>query len=167
MKKTTRIITLILSALLLIGCAIGISVSAEENAPAVTVKYKNISYEGAVKVLYAVEATNVPEGAEVKMAFFDKMPESENANPDYIKDEYAEEIEIDGASYKVFFSDGIAPKNMRKNIYAVPVILDGETLIARGDVVTYSIYTYGVNMLSKAPTEEQKSLYTALLDYGA
>ena len=167
MKKTTKIITLILSAILLIGCAIGISVSAEENAPAVTVKYKNISYEGAVKVLYAVEATNVPEGAEVKMAFFDKMPESENAAPDYIKDEYAEEIEIGGASYKVFFSDGIAPKNMRKNIYAVPVILDGDTLIARGDVVTYSIYTYGVNMLSKAPTEEQKALYTALLDYGA
>ena len=69
MKKTTKIITLILSALLLIGCAIGISVSAEENTPSVTVKYKNISYEGAVKVLYAVEATNVPEGAKVQMAF--------------------------------------------------------------------------------------------------
>ena len=126
MKKTTKIITLILSALLLIGCAIGISVSAEENAPAVTVKYKNISYEGAVKVLYAVEAQNVPEGAKVQMAFFDQMPTAVTDTPAYVKDAHSEDIEIGGVSYKTFFSDGIAPKNMRKALYAVPVITNGE-----------------------------------------
>ena len=167
MKKTTKIITLILSALLLIGCAIGISVSAEENAPAVTVKYKNISYEGAVKVLYAVEAQNVPEGAKVQMAFFDKMPASVDETPAYVKDAHSEDIEIGGVSYKAFFSDGIAPKNMRKSIYAVPVITLGDEILAIGDPVEYSVYTYAINMLSKAPAEDQKALYAALLDYGA
>ena len=167
MKKTTKIITLILSALLLIGCAIGISVSAEENAPTVTIKYKNLSYEGAVKVLYAVEATNVPEGAKVQMAFFENMPASVTDTPAYVKDAHSEDITIGDASYKAFFSNGVAPKNMRKNIYAVPVItLDGE-IIASGDPVEYSIYTYAINMFSRTPTVEQKALYTALLDYGA
>ena len=74
MKKATKIITLILSAILLIGAAIGISISAEEEAPTVSVKYKNIAYEGAVKVLYAVEAQNLPEGAKVQMYFYDAEP---------------------------------------------------------------------------------------------
>ena len=75
MKKTTKIITLILSAILLIGCVIGISVSAEET-PSVSVKYKNLAYEGAIQVLYAVEAKNVPAGAKVQMYFFDAKPEA-------------------------------------------------------------------------------------------
>ena len=167
MKKTTKIITLILSAVLLIGAAIGISVSAEEATPTVSVAYKNVAYEGAVKVLYAVEASNVPEGAKVQMAFFDTMPASPDETPLYVKDEHSETILISGVEYKAFFSEGIAPKNMRKNIYAVPVITSGETIVAYGDPVEYSVYTYGINMLSKAPTEEQKALYSALLDYGA
>ena len=65
MKKSVKLITLILSAVLLIGCAIGISVSADESAPTVSIKYKNIAYEGAPKVLYAVEATNVPDRKSV------------------------------------------------------------------------------------------------------
>ena len=96
MKKTTKIITLILSALLLIGCAIGISVSAEETAPTVSVKFKNLSYEGAIKVVYAVEATNVPDGAKVQMAFFDTMPASADETPIYVKDEHDESITING-----------------------------------------------------------------------
>ena len=166
MKKTTKIITLILSALLLIGCAIGISVSAEENAPTVSIKYKNIAYEGAPQVLYAVEAANVPDGAAVQMYFYDAEP-TEGAIPAYIKNEHSQTITIGGTEYKAFFSDGIAPKNMRKTIYAVPVIALGEEVLAYGEPVAYSIFTYAVNMFSKAPTEEQKALYTALLDYGA
>ena len=167
MKKTTKIITLILSALLLIGCAIGISVSAEENTPTVSIKFKNIAYEGAPQVLYAVEATNVPEGAKVQMAFFDTMPTSAEETPSYVKDEHSETITIGGTEYKVFFSEGIAPKNMRKNIYAVPVITKGDEILAIGEPTEYSIFTYAVNMFDKVPTEEQKALYTALLDYGA
>ena len=167
MKKTTKIITLILSAVLLIGAAIGISVSAAEADPTVSIEFKNLAYEGAVKVIYAVDAQNVPEGAKVQMAFFDSMPASVDETPKYLKDEYEETIEIGGKTYKAFFSNGIAPKDMRKNIYAVPVItMDGE-VIALGDPVEYSIYTYAINMFAKSPAEDQKELYSALLDYGA
>ena len=167
MKKTTKIITLILSAILLIGCAIGISVSAEETAPTVSVAYKNIAYEGAVKVLYAVDAQGLADGQTVQMYFYDAEP-TEESTPAYVKEEYtAEALEIGGVTYKAFFSEGIAPKNMRKAIWAVPVIVDGDTVVAKGEAAAYSIYTYGINMLSKTPTAEQKELYTALLDYGA
>ena len=167
MKNTTKIITLILSAVLLIGAVIGISVSAEDTAPAVSIKFKNIAYEGAVKVLYAVEAQNLPEGAKVQMYFYDAEPTDESA-PAYIKDEYSdEELIIGDATYKAFFSDGIAPKNLRKPLWAVPVIVDGDTVIAEGEAVAYSVYNYGINMFEKAPTADQKALYTALLDYGA
>ena len=54
-NRIVKIITLVLSCLLLIGAAIGISVSAE-NDPAVSIKAKNISYEGAIKILYAIHS---------------------------------------------------------------------------------------------------------------
>ena len=167
MKKTIKLITLILSAVLLIGAAIGISVSATTDAPTVEIVGKNLSYEGAIKVLYAVEATNVPEGAKVQMAFFDKMPTSAEDTPKYVKDENSKTLIIGDKECKAFFSEGIAPKDMRKNIYAVPVITqDGEILVI-GEPTSYSIYTYATNMFEKSPTEEQKALYTSLLDYGA
>ena len=164
MNKTTKIVTLILSAILLIGCMVGISVSAED-VPAVSVKYKNLAYEGAIQVLYAVDAENVPAGAKVQMYFYDTK---DAADPYFIKDEYTdEELIIGGKTYHAFFSKGIAPKDMRKPIYAAPVIVLGDEVVAKGDLVEYSIYTYATNMFAKSPTEEQKALYASLLDYGA
>ena len=165
MKKTVRIITLIVSALLLIGAVIGITVSAEDNAPAVAIKYKNLAYEGAIQVLYAVEAENVPEGAKVQMYFYDTKDATE---PSFIKDEYTDEaLTIGGKTYRAFFSKGIAPKNMRKPIYAAPVIVNGDEIVAKGECVEYSIYNYAINMFNKTPTVDQEELYTSLLDYGA
>lgn len=166
MKKTTKIVTLIISAILLIGAVIGITASAD-NDPTVAIKYKNLAYEGAIQVLYAVEAENLPEGAKVQMYFYDAEP-AEDSAPAYVKDEYTDEaLTIGGKTYRAFFSKGIAPKNMRKSIFAVPVIVNGDAVVAKGECVEYSIYTYATNMLSKSPTAEQKELYTNLLDYGA
>ena len=166
MKKTTKIVTLILSAILLIGCVVGITAFADET-PTVAIKYKNLAYEGAIQVLYAVDAQNVPDGAAVRMYFYDAEPE-DGAAPAYVKDAYtAEELIIGGVKYYAFFSYGVAPKDMRKTIYAVPVIVDGDTVVAKGDAVAYSIYNYAINMFSKSPLADQKTLYTKLLDYGA
>ena len=165
MKKTVKLITLIISAVLLIGAVIGITASAD-NAPTVAIKYKNLAYEGAVQVLYAVEAENVPAGAKVQMYFYDEEPTEKSEF--YVKDEYTEnELTIGGKTYHAFFSKGIAPKNMRKSIYAVPVIVEGDAVIAKGECVEYSIYNYAINMFNKSPAADQKALYTALLNYGA
>ena len=145
---------------------VGISAFAADE-PTVAIKYKNLAYEGAIQVLYAVEAENLPEGAKVQMYFYDAEP-TEDSTPVYVKDEYTDEaLTIGGKTYRAFFSRGIAPKNMRKSIFAVPVIVNGDAVVAKGECVEYSIYTYATNMLSKSPTAEQKELYTNLLDYGA
>ena len=62
-KRFMKVITLILSCLLLIGAAVGITVAAEDNAPAVSIEKKNVAYEGAIQLVYLVTANNLPEGA--------------------------------------------------------------------------------------------------------
>lgn len=161
--KLIKIVTLVLSCLLLVGAVIGISVSAA-NDPEVTIKAKNISYEGAIKVLYAVDAQNVPEGAEVKMYFYT----AKDGEVAYEKVAHSEDITIGDATYKTFFSNGIAPKNMRTPIYAKAVIVDAEgEILAESAVAEYSIWQYATNRFAKNPTEDQLFLYTAMLDYGA
>ena len=161
--KLTKIITLVLSCLLLIGAAIGISVSAADE-PAVSIKAKNIAYEGAIKVLYAVDADNVPEGAEVKMYFYTDA----EGDVAYEKAAHAEDTVIGEETYKTFFSEGIAPKSMRTPIYAKAVIVDAEgNVLAESALEEYSIYTYAINRFLKNPTPDQFALYAATLNYGA
>ena len=162
-NKIVKIVTLVLSCLLLIGAAIGISVSATDE-PTVEIKAKNISYEGAIKILYAVDANNVPEGAEVKMYFYTDA----EGDVAYEKAAHSEDITIGTETYKVFFSEGIAPKNMRTPLYAKAVIVDAEgSVLAESALEEYSIYTYAINRYLKAPTIDQFLLYSATLDYGA
>ena len=162
--KLTKIIILALSCLLLVGAVIGISASAEET-PAVQIKYKNIAYEGAVQVLYAVEAAGIPDGGKVQMFFYDSKEDTEPR----VKDEYTdEELTIGGVTYHAFFSYGIAPKNMRAPIYAKAVIIDAEgAVVAESEMSEYSVWQYAINRFAKSPTPDQEKLYAATLNYGA
>lgn len=161
--KLVKIITLVLSCLLLVGAVIGISVSAADETT-VTIKAKNLSYEGAIKVLYAVDAQNVPADAEVKMYFYT----AKDGALAYEKAAHSKDMQIGTESYKVFFSEGIAPKNMRTPIYAKAVVISAEgAVLAESAVAEYSIWQYATNRFAKNPTEDQLFLYTAMLDYGA
>ena len=71
-KNFTKITTLILACLLLIGAAVGISVSAEDAS--VEIAYKNLAYEAAPQLVYYVDAQNVAEGETVKVLFYDAEP---------------------------------------------------------------------------------------------
>ena len=163
-NRIVKIITLALSCLLLVGAVIGISASAEET-PAVQIKYKNIAYEGAVQVLYAVEAAGIPDGGKVQMFFYDSNEDTEPR----VKDEYTDKaLTIGGVTYHAFFSYGIAPKNMRAPIYAKAVIVDAEgAVIAESELSEYSVWQYAVNRFAKSPTPDQEKLYAATLNYGA
>ena len=162
--KLNKIVILALSCLLLIGAVMGISASAEET-PAVGIKYKNIAYEGAIQVLYAVEAENIPTGGKVQMYFYD----SEEDTEPLVKDEYTDEkLVIGDVTYHAFFSYGIAPKNMRAPILAKAVIVNADgTVAAESEISEYSVWQYAVNRFEKSPTPDQKKLYTATLNYGA
>ena len=68
MKKYTKILTLALSCLILLCCTLAIAVSADTE-PSVSIVRKNISYDDAPRILYAVDAKNVNDGDSVKILF--------------------------------------------------------------------------------------------------
>ena len=168
-KRFAKIATLVLAAALLVCCVIGIGASAEENgATEVSIAGKNLSYEGALKIVYYVDAPNFDaENQTLKMNFWIG---TKSETPAYVK-EFEGEGDIvvrEGKTYYAIFSDDIAPVDMTKPIYAQPFIVNSdETEVVCEEVTEYSVYTYAMNRFSQSPTADQLALYTALLDYGA
>ena len=156
-----KVITLILSCLLLIGAAVGITVAAEDVAPAPTVEIakKNIAYEGAIQMVYLVEANNLQDGQTVAISFNDG---------EYVK-KPAGEIDLGGKTYKAVYSNGIVAKDYRKALEATPVVLDAEgNTVATGAAVNFTAYDYAMTRFdAESISETQFNLYKALLDYSA
>lgn len=162
-RNLAKIVTLILSCALLIGAVVGISVVANESeGTTVAIKGANIAYEGAVQVVYYVDAQNLADGDVVKLVITNAEGEeitSKTNYVDYVKGD---------VTYKAFFSDGIAPKNLRQNVYAKAIVVDSEGAVkAATEVVAYSPYTYAMNRFGQSATPAQTELYKALLNYGA
>ncbi len=170
--KTKRFAKIALSALaaaLLICTAIGISVSAETDEPSVSVAEKRLSYNGAAEIVYYVEAENFDESAYTLKMDFWTPSKSDGQNPSYTKElDLNNVVEKDGKKYYAFYSNGIAPIDMTKPTYAEAYILSADgTELARSATADYSVYAYAMNTFSASPTDDQTSLYTALLDYSA
>lgn len=160
-KKLIKILATIVSCLLLVGAVIGITAFAEETAP--EIRYKNLAYEGTVQIVYYVDTNGLPEGYTVKLATWTEADKSD------LDEKEAENFpkEVGGINYTIFTSNGIEPKKMRDTVYAQTVLYNGETEVDRGEIVEYSVYTYVNNRLNKNSTADQRSLYHALVDYGA
>ena len=164
-KTNVKIISLAVSMLLLVGAVIGISAFAD-TSPTVEIAQKNISYEGAVKTLYAVKTANA-DGYTVQVNFYDTDPAAEGAVPAYTKG-VGGQITVGEEPLDVVFSKGFSPEMLRKSIFAVPTLVDANgAVVATGAAVEYSPYIYAMNRFSQSATADQLSLYTALLDYGA
>ncbi len=168
-KRFAKIATLVLAAALLICGVIGITTSAEENgATEVSIAGKNVAYEGALKLVYYVDAPGFDaETQALKMNFWIG---TKSETPAYVK-EFEGDGNIvvrEGKTYYAFFSDDIAPVDMTKPVYAQPFIenADGTSVVCE-EVTEYSVYTYAMNRFSQGPTADQLTLYKALLDYGA
>lgn len=171
MKKNVRIFAVILSCILLVG-AIGFAASAE-NEPSVEIYKKIISYEGAIRIAYAVDAEGLAEGQEIKIAFtFDENKNAPTGKLDASKFAYVNEVtdtyELGGKDYPTVFSNGFAPVDMTKTVYAIPLIVDASgNVVASGEKVDFSVFRYCTERFSASPTADQLELYTSLLGYGA
>ena len=156
-KKLLKVVVLILSCLILIGAAVAVTAAADESDPKPTVSiYKrNLAYEGAIQVIYLVDAQNLPEGAEIGVDFNGKFKK------------HAQTATMEGKLYYAVFSDGIVADEYRKDLIATPVIrLDGE-VIAEGESQNFTPYDYAMLRFNGNYTKGQFDLYKALLDYGA
>lgn len=179
MKKTrfTKIISLLLSALFILGAFAGLTAFAEEEntevedtvvTPTVSIKYKNVAYEGAVKLVFYVESANLADGQSVKLVLSDK------AFSDVVIDDktavYAPKgkLTVAGAEYDAFVSEEIAPAALRKSLYAAAVVVDADNnVVSRSEVLEYSVFEYCMDRFDADATADQQALYKALLDFGA
>ncbi len=176
-SKKLRILSVIVAALLLVGAAVGISALAEDNAPTVEIYKKNISYDDAIQIAYALDAKNLQEGQKVQILFGEaefEIGEATNvkdvAGVSYIKGQTKEEnkMVVDNVTYPVIFSNGINAANMTTSVYAIPVVTnESGDIVASGAMLEYSPYEFSLSRFDKNPTEAQKALYKAFLDYGA
>ncbi|MBQ8321224.1 MAG: hypothetical protein IJX92_02530 [Clostridia bacterium] len=172
--KTKKILAIVITCLLLIGAAVGITVSAA-GEPTVSIHTANLSYEGAVRILYTLDTSNVGGDQTIKVVFSDDAdviaPAVSSALNDESYDYVGEKVgvmNIGGTEYPVVLSDGFAPGEMANKVYAIPVVVNADnTVAAVGEMVEFSIYDYCMARFGGACTDDQYNLYTSLLDFGA
>lgn len=146
----------------------------EEIIPETTVaiKYKNVSYEGALKLVYYVESANLAEGDTVKLVVTDKAPEELVIDENTAIFAPAGKLTVgegdEAAVYDAFITDEIAYQYLRQSASAIAVVLnaDGE-IVAQSAPLTYSVFDYCMDRFEADITDEQKNLYISLLDLGA
>ncbi len=178
-NKFTKILALLLSCLFIMGAFGGMVAfadeemgGAEENSPAVTIKYKNIAYEDAIKLIYYVDSSNIGEGQSVKLVISNSPIENVVIDDTTVLRSPVGKLSVgagaDAVEYDAFVSADIAPSDLRLNLYAVAVVIDGENnVLAQSDVVEYSVFKYCMDRVEKGVTADQKELYTTMLDFGA
>ncbi len=152
------------------------SATTDELAP--TIVSKNIVYASRLHLLYAIPAEGIDDNASLFIEIYSSDPSV--STPDYLilESELSSISSITGeaSDYHVFASGGIAAKNIATELYAIPVLVDGDGAEHRGEAVKYSVAEYcyerlcddGYNAISDEGSEDmlRRRLYEALLDYG-
>ncbi|MBQ1847615.1 MAG: hypothetical protein II135_06405, partial [Clostridia bacterium] len=148
--------------------------SAEESgtdaAPRLEIKYKNFSYSDSTYVLFAVNCENFSASENpVRMLFWDEP----QITGGYIRGTEKYETgsrgtnRINGVPHEIFYSNGIAPKNLIDRIYCRAYTeIDGVTYYS--EPVKYSPILFLRNMaLSPTQSEINVNIANALLNYAA
>lgn len=167
-KGYTRLAVLIVALALLIGSAIGITVSASD-VQEIEIVGRNLSYGGTVSMMYAVESSELSEGQYVGMLVYDGIPGTEGVEEKKITSFTVSEDEaVLGA--KVFYSPGIPLKNMTMNVFAKACIFNSDgTIAAESALDKYSVLEYIYErqfVYANENTEAQNNFYKHLYATG-
>ena len=168
--KLTKILILALSLLLMIGAAVGISASAEEET--LTIVSQNVSYEGKTHLYYAVHYENVasPEDISLVVTYTDDEGELRTVTITESEKVVLKDSEDRDVVCRAFRTPGVDAKNFTK-VFTVKAII-GETESAEK---TYSVAEYCHQWLSyiaslAAPGEKElkiKAACESTLAYGS
>ena len=168
-KKTG--LALLLAVLMLMALLPGSAISALAQAkePSLNVAYYNLSYSSETFVMYAVRYENVdPDAVQVQMLFWDGprtdgyVPGTEDRSVSP-----ARKTTINGEKHLVFYSKGLAPKELTDTIYCRAYAVVGNKTCC-SDPVKYSPIKYITDLVGRQnTTEADKNLATALREYGA
>jgi len=168
-NKSIKIFTLALSALLLIGCFIGFSISAEEEIePNVEIVFNNLEYGDNISILYATKVNGITPDA-MKMNFYSKNEEGEYALAYTTEEYYVDDVTVNSNTdtYNIFKSPGIAPKFMPEIIYA-QLIVSADGVEYSSNMSRFSVVEYCYKRLYKDTgiTADQRDLYDHVIGYG-
>lgn len=136
--------------------------------PTVTIEANNLSYADSIYILYAVSN----DGFD-RLAYKIKMLVWEEAQEEYVlgTETYVvnsnQSTNVKGKNCLIFYSDGLAAKEMTKDIYARAYVeIDGETYYS--DLSKFSVLEYVYTMRESGNlTDKQQKLFDNMLNYGA
>ncbi len=166
MKTVRRII--LWAAVLLLLCAASIGAWAlTEDAPELQIKYCNVSYGNSVHFWLSVNATNIPEGAEVGLTVRKGSPDATPAEAVLKQRNF-----LSSGEQLIFRFDGLALSEMTVELYATPYVrlASGEMLygeMKKTSVLEYSYRVFGKIGTNGVSDEETKEMISAMLDFGA
>ncbi len=172
MRTKKCIISLLLVSLIFLGISLfnnNTKIKAVESKlnPKIEIYKNNISYSSEIYILYAVsyEDINIKDN-EIELLFFDELQE------EYIKGHESSFAKVEKISTignvncAIFYSKGLAAKEMTKDIYArAYVSINGIDYYSEVD--KFSVLEYVYKMKEEgSPSEKQTKLFDSMLNYG-
>ena len=158
------VLVLILIPFVLVSAA---DTPAAEETPVLSVDYYNLSYAESTFIVYAVSHSGIdPKTTDITLLFWDEF-----RTDGYIKgtELYSAsskgQAKIGGKPYEVFYSDGIAPKNLTDELFCRAYAKIGSEEIY-SKPVKYSALKF-LNGLGKDDSQINRDLAASLRQYGA
>ncbi len=173
-NKFAKISLIILTAVLCIGAAFAMNISATDSAPTPVISSKNIEYNTQFSLMYAVPANTVTSGASVTLYVHETEPASESAyaggvaytvstvSPKGDPSRVEGAVGLDYDAY-VFKTDGITAKAFGTEFY---VVAKDNTSGKFSKVVRYSVAEYLYERLATPGiSNDQKLMYEGAIDF--
>ena len=160
-SKLVKVLTLIVSLVLLFS-AVCLVVGAQEDDYTGNIEYLNIQYGDTIAVLIAVDASTA-DSKSVSVMYVDAYGVEREAK-------FYQNMEIDGVIYPVYYTAGIAAKDLGQYI-SVTVYKDGQATdskqISVAQYLYARLYRDGFINATEGKDLNKKNLYLKHLEYAA
>lgn len=136
--------------------------------PTITIESNNVSYADSIYILYAVSHDGFDRTShEIKMLFWEELQEEYVIGSESYFATSKATATVNGKDCLIFYSRGIAAKEMTKDVYArLYVEINGEVYYS--EVSKFSVLEYVYTMRENGDlTETRQNLFDSMLDYGA
>ncbi len=168
-----KLITSVLLSLLIIGTVFVAAYAVKEPETVIPSEVEmeivanNVSYSDSLYILYAVKNEGFDRTQhEIKMLFWDEARESYALGTEKYSVTNSGKAKIKGEECLIFYTNGIAAKEMTDDIYArACVVIDGNEYYT--DVMKFSVLEYVHAMQEQGNIGNgQLKLFTSMLEYG-
>ena len=177
MSKTLRNKLVVILATIVIALVGALAISgtssnknqalATNEPPTLTLVAKNLSYADSNYVLYAIGHKGIENVNSVQMLFWKEGQTSYLKGTESYAKTNSGTATVKGQSCVIFYSNGIAAKEMADNIYARAYV-EVNNVGYYSDLVKYSVLEYVCEMREAGGlSTAQENAFTALLNYGA